>query len=155
MPLHPLTNFEIQKCYQNEPRFNVVCSRNNLPERNSIKRKDGAYIINLDDIGTHWIVLYVQHNDVFYFNSFGVEHIPKEIRTFISNKNIKTNIFRIQGYDSIMCGSFCIAFINFMLAGKTLTKFTNLSLPNNFKKNDDIILNYFLKWLNAAIYTQI
>ena len=155
MPFHPLTNFEIQKCYQNEPRFNVVYSRNNLPERNSIKRKDGAYIINLDDIQTHWIVLYVQHNDVFYFNSFGVEHIPKEIRTFISNKNIKTNIFRIQGYDSIMCGSFCIAFINFMLAGKTLTKFTNLSLPNNFKKNDDIILNYFLKWLNAAIYTQI
>ena len=133
MPLHHLTNFEIQKCYQNEPRFNVVCSRNNLPERNSIKRKDGAYIINLDDIGTHWIVLYVQHNDVFYFNSFGVEHIPKEIRTFISNKNIKTNIFRIQGYDSIMCGSFCIVFINFMLAGKTLTKFTNLSPPNNFK----------------------
>ena len=155
MPFHPLTNFEIQKCYQNEPRFNVVYSRNNLPERNSIKRKDGAYIINLDDIQTYWIVLYVQHNDVFYFNSFGVEHIPKEMRTFISNKNIKTNIFRIQGYDSIMCGSFCIAFINFMLAGKTLTKFTNLSLPNNFKKNDDIILNYFLKWLNAAIYTQI
>ena len=134
MPLHPLTNFEIQKCYQNEPRFNVVCSRNNLPERNSIKRKDGAYIINLDDIGTHWIVLYVQHNDVFYFNSFGVEHIPKEIRTFISNKNIKTKIFRIQGYDSIMRGSFCIGFINFMLAGKTLTKFTNLFPPNNFKK---------------------
>ena len=145
MPFHPLTNFEIQKCYQNEPRFNVVYSRNNLPERNSIKRKDGAYIINLDDIQTHWIVLYVQHNDVFYFNSFGVEHIPKEMRTFISNKNIKTNIFRIQGYDSIMCGSFCIAFINFMLAGKTLTKFTNLSLPNNFKKNDDITLKHFMK----------
>ena len=134
MPLHPLTNFEIQKCYQNEPRFNVVYSRNNLPERNSIKRKDGTYIINLDDIGTHWIVLYVQHNDAFYFNSFGVEHIPKEIRTFISNKNIKTNIFRIQGYDLITCGYFCIGFIDFMLAGKTLTDFTNLFSPNNLKK---------------------
>ena len=141
MPPHPLTNFEIQKYYQNEPRFNGVYSRDNLP-----KIKDGAYIINLDeysDIGTHWVALYVQNNDVIYFDSFGVEHIPKEIKTFISNKNIKTNIFRIQAYDSIMCGYFCIGFIDFMLAGKSLTEFTNLFLPNNFKKNDDIILNYF------------
>ena len=67
--------------------------------------KDGAYIINLDeysDIGTHWVALYVQNNDVTYFDSFGVEHIPKEIKTFISNKNIKTNIFRMQAYD--LCG---------------------------------------------------
>ena len=62
--------------------------------------------------------MYVLNNDVTYFDSFGVEHIPKEIKTFISNKNIKTNIFRIQAYDSIMCGYFCIAFIDFMLAGK-------------------------------------
>ena len=127
---HPLTSFEIQK-YQNEPRFNGVYSRDNLTEI-----KDGAYVINLDeysDIGTHWVALHVNNNDVTYFDSFGVEHIPKEIRTFISNKNIKTNIFRIQGYDSIMCRSFYIGFINFMLAGKTLTKFTNLSPPNNFK----------------------
>ena len=67
-------------------------------------------------------------------DSSGVEHIPKEIKSFISNKNIKTNIFRIQEYDSIMCGYFCIGFINFMLAGKTLTDFTNLFSPNNFKK---------------------
>ena len=80
----------------------------------------------------------------FYFNSFGVEHIPKEIKTFINNKNIKTNIFRIQAYDSIMCGYFCIGFIDFMLAGKTLTENTNLFSPNSFKKNDDIILNYFM-----------
>ena len=79
MPLHPLTNFEIQKCYQNEPRFNVVCSRNNLPERNSIKRKDGAYIINLDDIGTHWIVLYVQHNDVFILIVLEWSIFPKKL----------------------------------------------------------------------------
>ena len=132
MPSHPLTNFEIRNYYQNEPRFNGVYSRDNLP-----KIKDGAYVINLDeysDIGTHWVALYVQNNDVTYFDSFGVEHIPKEIRTFISNKNIKTNIFRIQAYHSIMCGFFCIGFINFMLAGKALTEFTNLFSTNNFKK---------------------
>ena len=108
---------------------------------------DGAYIINLEeypDIGTHWVALYALNNDVTYFDSFGVEHIPKEIKTFICNKNIKTSIFRIQAYDSIMCGYFYIGFINFMLAGKALTDFTNLFSPNNLKKkNDDIILNYF------------
>ena len=86
-----------------------------------------------------------------YFNSFGVEHIPKKNKTFINrssssalhNSNIMTNIFRIEAYDSVMCGYFCIGFIDFMLAGKTLTEYTNLFSPNNFKKNDDIILNYF------------
>ena len=77
-------------------------------------------------------------NNVTYFDSFGAEHIPREIKTFINNKTMKTNIFRIQAYDSIMYGNFCIGFINFMLAGKTLTEFTNLFSPNNFKKNDDI-----------------
>ena len=86
-------------------------------------------------------------NNVTYFNSFGVEHIPKEIKTFINNKNIKTNIFRIQAYDLIMCGYFCIGFIDFMLAGKTLTEFTNIFSPNNFKKNDGIILNYFRSYV--------
>ena len=143
MPPHPLTNFEIQKYYQNEPRFNGVYSRDHL----SVAIKDGAYIINLNeysDIGTHQVALYVSNFDVTYFDRFGVEHIPKEIETFISNKNIKTNIFRTQAYDSIMCGYFCIGFINFMLAGKTLTDFINLFSPNNFRKNDDIILNYFM-----------
>ena len=88
--------------------------------------------------------MYLQNNDVTYFDSFEVEHIPKEMETFIGNKNIKTNIFRIQAYDSIMCGYFCIGFIDFMLAGKTLTEFTNLFSPNNFKRNDDITLNYFM-----------
>ena len=108
IPPHPLTNFEIQK-YQNKPKFNGVYSRDNLP-----KIKDGAYIINLDeysDIGTHWVALYAHNNYVTYFDSFGVEHIPKEIKIFINNKNIKTNIFRIQAYDPIMCGYFCIGFI--------------------------------------------
>ena len=87
--------------------------------------------------------MWVNNNDVTYFDSFGVEDIPKEIKAFIKNKNITTNIFRIQAYASIICGYFCIGFIDFMLKGKTLTEFTNLFSPNNFKKNDDIILNYF------------
>ena len=83
------------------------------------------------------------HNNVIYFDSFEVEHIPKEIKRFIENKNIKTNIFRIQAYDSIMGGYFCIGFTDFILKGKRLTDFANLFSRNNFKKNDDIILNYF------------
>ena len=83
-------------------------------------------------------------NNVTYFDSFGVEHIPKEKKIFINNKNIKTSIFRIQAYDSIMCRYFCIGFIDFMLKGKNLTEYTNLFSPNNFKKNDDIILKYFM-----------
>ena len=85
----------------------------------------------------------MNNNDVTYFDSFGVEHIPKEIKTFINNKNIKTNIFRIQAYDSVMCGYFCIGFIDFMFKGKILIEYTNLFSPNDFKKNDDIILSYF------------
>ena len=57
------------------------------------------------------------------------------------------NIFRIQAYDSVMCGYFCIGFINYMFMGKRLTDYTNLFSPNNFKKNDSIILNYFLNKL--------
>ena len=80
-------------------------------------------VINLDeysDTGTHWVALYVNNNCVTYFDSFGLEHIPKEIKTFINNKNIKTNIFRIQACHSIMCGDFCIGFIDFMLCRKDL-----------------------------------
>ena len=92
---------------------------------------------------------------ITYFDSLGVEHIPKEIRTFINhplpsashNTNIKTNIFRIQTYDSIMCGYFCIGFIDVMLVRKTLTEFTNLFSLNNFNKNDDTILNYFMSYV--------
>ena len=87
--------------------------------------------------------MYINNDDVIYFNSFGVEHIPKEIKAFINNKNLKTNIFRIQAYDSVMCGYFCIGFIDFMLAGKKLTDYTNLFFPYDFKKNDNIISNYF------------
>ena len=98
----PLNNFEIQKYYQKESRFNGIYYRDNPPQI-----KDGAYVINRDeysDIGSDWIALYLSNNNVTYFDSSGVEHIPKEIKTFIGNKNIKTNIFRIQAYDSIIFG---------------------------------------------------
>ena len=140
----PLTNFEKQEYHQNEPRFNGVFSRDNLPNNNI---KNGAYVINLDeyhDIGTHWAALYVNNKTIIYFDSFGVEHTPKEIMKFIGNeqsssakarnKNIITNIFRIQAYDSIMCGYFCIGFINFIFNGNSLTDYTSLFSPNYFKK---------------------
>ena len=133
IPPNPLTNFEIQKYYQNESRFNGVYSRDTL----SNKIKDGAYGINLDehfDIGTHWIALYNSlelhsNNNVSCFYSFGVEHIPKEkkvIKGTIDSKNRKPNIFRIQVYDSVMCGYFCIGSIHFILKEKIITDFTNL-----------------------------
>ena len=131
IPPHPLTNFEIQKYYQNEPRFNGIYSRDNL--LNNIK--DDAYIINIvehSDIGTHWIALYALNNNVTHFDSFGVEHIPKEIKKFIGNKNIQANIFRIQAHNSVMYGYFCIEFIDFMLKDENLTDFPNLFSPNYF-----------------------
>ena len=87
MPAHPLTNFEIQTYYQNEPKFIVAYSRDDLPD----KIKDGAYVVNLDeysDIGTHWIALYVNNKTVTYFDSFGIENIPKEVKKFVNNNNI-------------------------------------------------------------------
>ena len=141
-PPHPLTNFEIQEYYQNEPIFNGVFSTDNL--HNIIK--NGVYVINLDeyhDIGTQWVALYINNKIVTCFDSFGVEHIPKEIMEFINHKKIIRNIYRIQAYDSIMCGYFCIGFINFMFNGKSLTDYANLFSPNDSNKNDDIILKYF------------
>ena len=138
----PLTNIEISEHYASESRFNGVYSRDNLPN----KIKKGAYAINLDDYentGTHWVSLFVKANAVIYFDSFGVEHIPKEINKFIGNKKIKASIFRIQAYDSIMCGYFCIEFINYMLKDKTLLDYTNLFSPNDFKKNDRVIKRIF------------
>ena len=79
-----------------------------------------------------------------YFDIFGVEHIPKEIKKFINNKNIIPNIFILQSYDSVMRGYFCIGFIDFMLKDNNLTDFNNPFSPNDLKKNYDIILNYFL-----------
>ena len=134
MPPHPLTNFEIQKYYQNETKCNGVYSRNNLP-----KIKDGGYVINLDEyelIGTHWIALYVTGDITIYFDSFEVEHVPKENEKLIENKNIITNIYRIQAYSSIKCGYFCIGFTDFMLKVKSLLDYRNLFSRNDYKKND-------------------
>ena len=106
----------------------------------------GSYIINFDeyaDVCTHWIALFRNRNEIVYFDSFGVEHIPEKIKEFVGNKNIIANIFRVQANDSVMCGYFCIGFIDFMLAGKKLTDYTSLFSPYDFKKNDDIILTYF------------
>ena len=142
LPFHPLTNIEINEYYANEPKFNGVYSRNNLPN----KMKKGAYVINLDEYkntGTHWVSLFVKTNKFIYFDSFGIEHISKEIDKFIGNNNIESNIFRIQAYDSIMCGYFCIEFINYILKGKTLLDYTNLFSPNDFKNNDHVIKRIF------------
>ena len=139
---HPLTNIEISEYYKNEPRFNGVYSRNNLPN----KIKKGAYVINLDEYentGMHWVSLFVKANKVIYFDSFGIEHIPEEINKFIGNKKIKASTFRIQAYESIMCGYFCIEFINYMLKVKKLLDYTNLFSPNDFKENNQVIKRIF------------
>ena len=146
MPPHPLTKFEIQANYKNGPRFIGAYSRDNLPD----EIKYGAYVVNIDeysDIGTHWIALYVNNKTAAYFDSFAIEHVPKEVKKIIGHRNIITNIYRIENYDPIMCGYFCIGLINYMFMGKNLTDYTNLFSPNNFKKNDDIIFNYFLNKL--------
>ena len=111
----------MQKYYQNEPRLNGVYSRDNLPN----KIKYGAYVISLDeysDVKTHWIGLYVNAQTITCFHSFRVEHIPKEIKNFLERSTgkykIVTNIFRMQAYDSVMFGYFCIGFIGFILKGK-------------------------------------
>ena len=134
--------FEISDYYVSEPKFNGVFSRDNLPKT----IKNGAYVVNLDeyaDVGTHWVALYV-NDEVVYFDSFGIEHIPKEIIKFIGgSKDIKANIFRLQAYDSIMCGYFCIKFTDFMIDGKSLVDFTGLFSPHDFKKNNKIITKLF------------
>ena len=92
IPPHPFTNFEFEKYYRDETRFNGAFSRNNLPK----KIKDGAYVINLDeyaDIGTYWIALFCEKNEIIYFDSFGVEHVPEEIKESVGNKNIIAKIF--------------------------------------------------------------
>ena len=100
-------------------------------------------MLNNVDVGTQWIALFCNRIEIVYLDSFGVEYLPKEIKEFIGNKNIKANIFRVQANNSIMCGYFCTGLIDFMLAGKKLTDFTSLFSPFDFKSNDDIILSYF------------
>ena len=94
------------------------------------------------------VALFRNRSEIFFFDSFGVENIPEEIKVFIPNKNIKANIFRVQANNSIMCLYFCIGFIDFKLAGKKLTDITSLFCPYDFENNDDIILIYFKDELN-------
>ena len=101
MPPHPLTIFEIQKHYENEPRFNGVFSRNNL----SKKIKDGTYVINLDeyaDVVIHWNALFCNRSETVYFDSFGVEYVHEKIKEFVRNKNIIANIFQVKASNSVM-----------------------------------------------------
>ena len=119
----------------------VFILRNNLS-----KITEGAYIINrygYKSLGTHWIALHVNDNNVTCFDSFGVEHILKEIKKYIGNKNIITNTYRVPAYDSIMYRYFCIGFIDLMLKGKSLLEYTNLFSPNAYENNDKIILKHF------------
>ena len=154
MPSLPLTKSDMQRYYQNEPGFNGVFSRNILPKI----IKDGEYVINLDeyaDVGTHWIALFCNWNEIVYFDSFGFEHVPEEIKELVENKNVKANIFRVQAKDLVMCGYFCIEFIDFMLTGKKPTDYTSLFSPHDFEKNDHIILDLFQNWMNAIILKQL
>lgn len=142
MPPHHLANFEAYKNYQNKPWFNNdVYSTNNLA-----KLRDGAYAINpkdYDSIGTHWIDAYV-NDDGTYFDSFGSEHIPKEIKKLFNNRIITTNIFRMHAYNSIICRYFCIiGFIDLILKGKSLLGYENLFCPKKCEKNFKSILKYF------------
>ena len=114
-------------------RFNGVFSRDNLPK----KRKDGACVINFDkyvDAGGHWIALFCKKSEIVYYDTFGVEHVPEEIKEFVGNKNIIANNFRVQANNSVICGYFCIRFIDFMLASKKLTDFTSMFSPYDFKR---------------------
>ena len=100
------------------------------------KKKVGTYVINLDQyagVGTHLIALFCNRSEIVYFDSFGVEHVPEEIKKFTGHKNIKTDISRVQASNySTMCGYLCIGFIDYMLPNKKLTNLTSLFSPYDF-----------------------
>ena len=127
------------KTFQNEPRFNGVYSKDNLPK----KIKGGTYVINLDEYAnfdTHWIDLYNSNTEIIYFDGFEIEHVPEAIKKIIGHK---IDIIRTQANNSIMCKYLCIAFTDFTRGGKTLSNYTSLFSPYDFEKNDYIILRYF------------
>ena len=130
--LHPVSNIETFNYLNYENKFNDVLSRNNLTRIN-----DGDHVINFDDKKskrTHWVSLFIDRSTAVYFDSFGSEYIPLEILQKIRDKSITRNIFRIQDNESIMCGFYCIPFIEYILAGKTLSDYTNLFSINHYKK---------------------
>ena len=135
--------------FNSDKRFDGTFSRDNL----NIFNKDGAYIINLDkydNIGTHWVAIYLKNNNVTYFDSFGIEYIPKEITKLINDKSIKSNIFRIQSFNSILCGYFYTGFIEYTSKNLGLNEYAKLFLVTNVDKNDQIILDYFnIKYKNV------
>ena len=111
--------------------------------KTAVKNKTGTTRWGICNVGTHWIALFCNRNEIVYFDSFGVEHVPEEIKEFLGDKNIKANTFRVQANNSVMCGYFWTVVIDFMLACKKLTDYSNLLSPHDFKKNDKIILSYF------------
>ena len=137
------------------------------------KIKDGVYVINLDDRkikGTHWVSLFIGKKTAIFFDSFGIEYIPQEIVHITRDKSITHNTIRIQDNDSIMCAFYCVAFVEYMLAGKTLLDYTNLFSPNDYENNDSNeirtcnvvlckqILNYLAKltnWFGCAVSTYL
>ena len=135
--------------FNSDKSFDGTFSRDNL----NIFNKDGAYIINLDkydNIGTHWVAIYLKNNNVTYFDSFGIEYIPKEITKLINDKSIKSNIFRIQSFNSILCGYFYTGFIEYTSNNLGLNEYAKLFLVTNVDKNDQIILDYFnIKYKNV------
>ena len=134
MPLPILSNIKTAKYFNYDPRFNGVFSRDNLP-----RMKDGAYIINLNDKQSgvrRWVSFFIDRNIAVYFDSFGIDYIPQKVLRKIKDKSITHNIFRAQSDDSIMSEFYCIIFIEYMLAGKTLLDYTNLFSSTNYRNND-------------------
>ena len=140
--VHPLSNIKITNYFNDEPRFNGVFSRNNLP-----RIKDGAHVTNLDDEKskvTQWFSLFSDINTAVFVDFFEAEYTPQKALNKIRliRKLITLNIFRIQDNNSVICGFYCIAFIEYMVVGQTLLD-TNLFSTNDYQKNDKIIYKYF------------
>ena len=139
--LHPLSNIALQSI--SIASLDLMAF---FKEIIYLEEKDGAYVINLDNTNSkrpHKVSLFINKNTAVYFDSLGIEYILQEVLNKIKDKSISLNIFRIQDNESIMCGFYCIAFIEYMLAVKTLLDYTNLFSRNDYKKNDKII--YYFK----------
>ena len=116
--------------FKYEPKFNGVFSRSNL-----LTKKDGEYVINLDDDNSkriHWVLIFIERNLAVCFDSLGIEYIPQEVLKKIKDKSIAHNIFRTQYNESIMCGFYFITFIEYMLEEKTWLDYPNLFSPKNY-----------------------
>ena len=128
MLFHPLTEFETQKCYWNKPKFKSIYWKNDLT-----KIKDGAYLINLNacrSAWTHQIALYVNGDNVTFFDTFQVKFFPKKSKKIHRHQKYHKNIFVIRANYSAMCGCFCIRLINFILKGQHILDYGNLFSSN-------------------------